>query len=75
MPRPATTQRDELNPQPVEFVELGVGRQLGIKNQFFRMPPGPFLPELDEVEYLIVLLILTQFTVGVAKDTSLGILH
>ena len=61
-------QRDELNPQPVELVEIGVGRQLGIENQFFRVSPRPFLPEPDEAEDLIILLILTQFTVGVAKD-------
>ena len=72
-PAPApgsAARRDELNPQPVEFVEVGVGRQLGIENQFFfRVSPRPFLPEPDEAEALIILLILTQFTIGVAKDT------
>ena len=64
-----------MNPQPVELVEFGVGRQLGIENQFFRVPPGTFLPEPDEVEDLIILLILTQFSVGVAKDARLGVLR
>ena len=39
------------------------------------IPPGPVLPEPDEAEDLVVLLILTQFTVGVAKDAGLGVLH
>ena len=64
-----------MNPQPVELVEVGVGRQLGIENQFFRVSPRPFLPEPDEAEDLIILLILTQFTIGVAKDASLCILR
>ena len=74
-PRGAPAQRDELNPQPVELVELGVGRQLGIEDQFFRISPRPFLPEPDEAEDLIVLLILAQFTIGVAEDAGLGVLR
>ena len=74
-PRGAPAQRDELNTQPVELVELGVGRQLGIENQFFRVPPGTLLPEPNEAEDLIILLILTQFAVGVAKDARLGVLR
>src|SRR5208337_1350383 len=70
----ATAQGDELNSQPIEFIELGVGRQLGIEDQFFGIPPGPLLPEPDETEDLVVLLVLAQFAVGVTEDAGLGVL-
>ena len=69
-------QRNELNPQPVEFVEFGVDHQLGIENQFFRVPADTFLPEPDAVEDLVVLLIFTQFSRWCSKRrVRLGILH
>ena len=68
-------QRDEPNPQPVELTELGVGRQLGVEDQFLGIPPGPVLPELDEAEDLGILLVLAQFAVGVAEDAGVGVLH
>ena len=74
-PGRATAQGDELNSQPIEFIELGVGRQLGIEDQFFGIPPGPLLPEPDETEDLIVLLVFAQFAVGVTEDSGLGVLH
>jgi len=74
-PGRATAQGDELNSQPIEFIEFGVGRQLGIEDQFFGIPPGPFLPEPDEAEDLIVLLVLAQFAVGITEDAGLGVLH
>ncbi len=74
-PGRATAQGDELNSQPIEFIELGVGRQLGIEDQFFGIPPGPLLPEPDETEDLIVLLVFAQFAVGVTEDAGLGVLH
>ena len=61
----ATAQGDELNSQPIEHIQLGVGRQLGIEDQFFGISPSPFLPKLDEAEDLIVLLALAQFAVSV----------
>ena len=70
----ATAQGDEFNSQPIELIELGVGRQLGIEDQFFGISPRPFLPKLDEAEDLIVLLALAQFTVGVTEDAGLGVL-
>ena len=73
-PRRATAQGDKLNSQPIEFVEIGIGRQLGIEDQFFGIPSSPLLPELDEAEDLIVLLVLSQFAVGVTEYAGLGIL-
>ena len=73
-PRRATAQGDKLNSQPIELIEIGIGRQLGIEDQFFGIPPCPFLPELDEAEDLIVLLALAQFAVGVTEDAGLGVL-
>src|SRR5271157_1804452 len=74
-PGRATAQGDELNPQPIEFIEIGIGRQLGVKDQFIGISPGPFLPEPDEAEDLIVLLVLAQFAVGVTEDAGLGVLR
>ena len=62
------------NPQPVQLVELGVGRQLGVEDQFLGVPPGPLLPEPDEAEDLVVLLVLAQLAVGIAEDAGLGVL-
>src|SRR5208337_3186207 len=70
----ATAQRDERNPQPVELIELGARRQLGVEDQFLRIPPGPFLPESDEAKDRVVLLVLAQFAVGVTEDAGLGVL-
>ena len=42
--------------------------------QFFGIPPGPFLPEPDEAEDLVVLLVLAEFTVGIAEDACVGVL-
>ena len=46
-----------MNSQPVEVIELGIGRQLGIEDQFV-IAPGPFLPELGEAEDLGILAVL-----------------
>ena len=43
-------------------------------NQFFGIPPGAFLPEPDEAEDLVVLLVLAQFAVGIAEDARVGVL-
>ena len=74
-PLGAPAQGDELDPQPVELIELGVGRQLGVEDQFLGILPGPFLPEPDEAEDLVVLLVLAQFAVGVAEDAGVGVLR
>ena len=71
----AAAQSDEVDPQAVELIELGVGRQLGIEDQLFGIPPRPFLPESGEVKDLVILVILAQFPVGIAEDASRGILH
>ena len=35
----APAQGNEVNSQPVELIELGIGRQLGIEDQFLRIRP------------------------------------
>ena len=71
----ATTQGDELDAQAIELVELGVGRQLGVEDQFFGILPRPLLPEPGEAEDLVILVALAQFPVGIAEDAGRGILH
>src|SRR6478735_1114538 len=58
-------QGNELNPHPVQHVELGVRRQLGVEDQLFGQAAGPLLPELDKVEDLIIALVLSQLGIGV----------
>ena len=70
----AASQRDELNPHPVQLVEVGIGRQLGVEDQLLGETAGALLPEVDEAEDLVVLLVLPQLAVGVAEDARLGVL-
>jgi hypothetical protein len=63
-----------VDPHPVQLVEVGVGRQLGVEDEFSGQPAGPLLPELDEAEDLVILLVLAQLPVGVAEDAGVGVL-
>ncbi len=48
--------------------------QLGVEDQLLRKATGPLVPEIDEADDLIVLLILPQFPVGVAENARLRVL-
>src|SRR6266850_8346233 len=61
-------QGHEFNVHLVELVEIGVGGEPRIKDQFLGHLPGLLLPELNEAEHLVVLLIFPQIGVGVAED-------
>ena len=67
-------KRDELDSHPVQLVQVGIGRQLGVEDEFLGQMAGPLLPELDEAEDLIVLLVLAQLPVGIAEDAGIGVL-
>ena len=67
-------QGDELNPHPVQRVEVGIGRQLRVEDEFLGQVSGPLLPEVDEAENFIILLIFAEFPVGVAENSRLGVL-
>src|SRR5580693_1190979 len=67
-------QRDELDPHLVQLVEIGVGRQLGVEDEFFGKVAGPLLPVGDEAKDLIVLLALAQIGVGVAENPGISVL-
>jgi hypothetical protein len=67
-------QGDELDPLAIQLAEVGIGRQLRVKDEFLGQAPGPLLPEVDEAEDLVVLLVLAQLAIGVAEDAGLGIL-
>jgi hypothetical protein len=53
---------------------MAVGRQPGVKDQFFGKLPCSFLPELDESKDLLILLVLSQLSIGVAENPLFGIL-
>ena len=53
-PLGATAQGDEVNPQSVELVEFGVGRQPGIEDQFLGIPPRSFRPKSGEMKDLFI---------------------
>ena len=61
-------QGHEFNVHLVELVEIGVGGEPRIKDQFLGYLAGLLLPELNEAEHLVVLLIFPQIGVGVAED-------
>ena len=69
-----SSQGDERDLHPVQFVEIRISCQLGIEDQFLGKATGPLLPELDEAKDLIVLLVLAQLAVGVAEDAGVGVL-
>ena len=49
-------ESDEVDPQAIELIELGVGRQLGIEDQLLGISPRPFFPEPGEAKDLVILL-------------------
>ena len=55
-------------------VQVGVGGQLGVEDQFLGQLAGALLPELDESQDLVVLLVLAELGVGVAEDAAVGVL-
>ena len=69
-PLGASAQGDEPDPQSVEFIELGVRRQLGIKDQFFGIASRSVVPELGKTKDLVILAALAQFPI--ASEPSLS---
>src|SRR4030067_3263881 len=53
---------------------MAIGGQLGVKDQFLRTFPRSLLPELDESKNLLILLVLSQLSIGIAENPLLGIL-
>lgn len=68
------SQCHESNPHLVEAIEVGIGRELGIEDQLGRQLPRALFPELDEAQNLIVLIGLSNLSIGVAEDPAGGIL-
>jgi hypothetical protein len=58
----------------MEPIQMAIGRQPGVKDQFFGKFPRSFPPELDESKDLLILLVLSQLAVGIAKNLLLSIL-
>jgi hypothetical protein len=53
---------------------MAIGRQPGVKDQFFGKLPRSFPPELDESQNLLILIVLAQLSIGIAENPLLGIL-
>src|SRR4030042_4424315 len=62
------------NSHLIELIQMTIGRQLGVKDQFLRKFPRAFPPELDESKDLLILLVLSQLSIGIAENPLLGIL-
>ena len=67
-------ERDKSNPHLIELIQMAIGGQLGVKDQFLGKFPGSLLPELDESKDLLILLVLSQLSIGIAEHPFLGIL-
>jgi hypothetical protein len=77
LPKPlgrTSPERDEANPHPIEPIQMAIGRQLGVKDQLLGELPGSLLPELDEPKDFLILLILSQLSIGIAKHPFFSIL-
>jgi hypothetical protein len=62
--RTAKSSRDELHTFLIEPVQICVGRQFRVENQFLgQLASAPF-PELNERHNLVILLLLSQIRVG-----------
>ena len=62
-----------MQPLLVESIEVGVGSEPGIEDDFLRQSTGSLLPESDEVQDLIRLVLLAEVGPGVAEDALLGV--
>src|SRR6266403_3565619 len=70
----APPQGDEVDFLGIERVEVCVGGELAVEDQLLRQRAGARLPELDEAQDFIVLLILAQIRIGIAEHLLLRIL-
>ena len=69
----ATPQRDEVD-LPVESIQVGIGRQFGVEDQFLGQLAGTLLPELTKPRISSFCWLLAQVAVGVAEDACVGVL-
>jgi len=67
-------ERNEANPHPIEPIQMAIGCQLGVKDQLLRKFARSLPPELDESKDLLILLVLPQLSIGIAKHPFFSIL-
>src|SRR5260370_28538588 len=72
--RGPATQRHEGDVHCIEAGEIGVGGELGVKDQMPGLLAMGFFPERDKAENLLGLLAFAQVRVGIAKGMSIGVL-
>ena len=71
----ASPESNEINPFLVQLVEVGISGALRVKNEFVWDVAGPLLPIGDKLEHLVIVLLFTQVSIGVAKDPGVGIVR
>ena len=69
----ASPEGDKGNAFLVEPVEVGIGGDLGIEDEFLGASAGTLLPIVNKLEDLIVLFRFTQLPIGVAENPRIGI--
>src|SRR5207249_9291797 len=50
----APSQGDEVNSEKIELVQIGIGRQLRVEDQFLRDSPRALAPVLDKAQDLVI---------------------
>jgi hypothetical protein len=64
----------EVHSHPVKPIQVGIGSESAVEDELLRQPARALLPELDEGEDLVVLLVFAHGGVGVAEHPRVGIL-
>ena len=70
----ASPEGNEINAFLVESIEVSLGGELGVKNEFVGNLTRALLPIGDKRENFVVLFIFTKLPIGIAKHPSSGIL-
>ncbi len=71
----ASPQGNKVDALPVEPTEIAIGGQAGIENQLPGPLAGALLPKGDKIQNGVILLVLTQTGVGIAKHLGVGVLR
>src|SRR5437660_82105 len=72
-PPGAAAQGEEADTTLVQAAQVGVGGQLGVEHPFLRRVPGLPLPESNELQDLVRLVVLGDAGMGVAQDPVTGV--
>ena len=71
----AAPESNENNTFLVQLVEVGIGGELRVKNEFVWDLAGSLFPIADKLENLVILFLFTKLSISVAKDPGVRILR